>query len=295
MNTETSPVVLFVYNRPSHTRKTIEALQKNSLAPESRLIIYSDAPKDDTATRNVIEVRDYIRSVDGFKNVTVIERDTNWGLSKSIINGVTDITREHGSAIVLEDDIVTSPHFLSFMNEALIFYRHHDAVWHISGWNYPIKSKNPHETFLWRVMNCWGWATWDDRWSFFEKDASRLADEWDTNKIMQFNLDGAQNFWAQIEANNRGEINTWAIFWYATIFEKNGLCLNPAQTLVDNIGHDGLGVHCSDRKTYVDNLNLADSFTFPETFRESNFYLKRIKRHLQPPLIHKIKRHLPWK
>jgi hypothetical protein len=294
LNIETAPIVLFAYNRPLHTRKTVKALQGNKLSHDSRLIIYSDAPKDDSATQGVAEVRNYLRTVNGFKDVAVIERDTNWGLSRSIISGVTEITREYGNAIVLEDDIVTSPHFLKFMNEALDFYRHNDAVWHISGWNYPIESRNPQETFLWRVMNCWGWATWADRWSYFEKDGPRLAREWNNDQIKQFNLDGVHNFWSQVEANNKGDINTWAIFWYATIFKKHGLCLNPSRTLVDNIGHDGYGVHCGNKKSYVDDLNPEDTFNFPKDLYESTHYLKEIKRHLHTPLTHNIKRHLPW-
>jgi len=292
---ELSPIVLFVYSRPWHTRKTIEALLGNDLASGSQLVIYSDAPENDSLVQSVIEVREYIRTVTGFKDVRIIERDTNLGLSNSIIDGVTGVIKEYGKAIVLEDDTVASPHFLKFMNEALEFYRHQGDVWHISGWNYPVESNPPQDTFLWRVMNCWGWATWADRWSSFEKNAPRLIREWSKEDIKRFNLDGVENFWGQVEANSKGQINTWAIFWYATIFERNGLCLNPAQTFIDNIGLDGSGSHCDNKKPYTDDLNQADSFNFPTGMSESEHYLEQVKRCLRTPLTQKIKRHLKWK
>jgi GT2 family glycosyltransferase len=114
-----APIALFVYNRPWHTRQTVEALKKNELASESELFIYSDAPKNGKAKEKVKEVREYIKTIDGFKKVTIIERENNWGLADSIIDGVTKIVNEYGKIIVLEDDLVTSPYFLKFMNEAL--------------------------------------------------------------------------------------------------------------------------------------------------------------------------------
>ena len=114
-----APIVLFVYNRPDHTRQTVEALQKNELAIDSELFIYSDATKNENAEQKVNEVREYIKNINGFKKVTIVEREKNWGLANSIIDGVTKIVNEYGKIIVLEDDLVTSPYFLKFMNWAL--------------------------------------------------------------------------------------------------------------------------------------------------------------------------------
>ncbi len=105
MKHKISPIVLFVYNRPWHTKQTVEALQKNELAIKSELFIYSDAPKNKEAEEKVNEVREYIRAINGFKKVTLIERDKNWGLANSIIDGVTKIVNEYGKIIVLEDDL----------------------------------------------------------------------------------------------------------------------------------------------------------------------------------------------
>lgn len=246
---DVAPIILFVYNRPWHTQQTIKALQNNELSDQSDLIIYSDAPQDHQAHVQVKEVRNYIKTVDGFKSVKIIERDKNLGLAANIIDGVTEVVNQYGNIIVMEDDIVTSPAYLSFMNQALAFYQSENKVWHISGWNYPIETDGLGDAFFWRVMNCWGWATWSDRWEHFEKNPQKLIENWSADKKHHFDLDGSGIFWPQVIANVEGKMNTWAIFWYATLYEKGGLCLNPSQSYVDNIGHDGSGVHCGNVQT----------------------------------------------
>lgn len=255
MNALMAPIVLFVYNRPLHTKQTIRALQDNDCACHSDLIIFSDAEKDDEAILAVKEVRSYIKKVVGFKSVKIIERKRNLGLADSIIDGVTSVVNEYGKIIVMEDDIVTSPAYLSFMNSMLNQYQENDKIWHISGWNYPINMTRNGDIFFWRVMNCWGWATWSDCWRKFDKDAGRLIKDWSPQQKQHFDLGGTGVFWPQVEANARLKINTWAIFWYATIYENNGLCINPCQSYVNNIGHDGSGKHCGENKELQDNHN----------------------------------------
>jgi hypothetical protein len=284
-----APIVLFVFNRPVHTRRTVEALQKNERASESDLFIYADAARTPADEEAVGQVREYIATIDGFKSVTVIAQEHNKGLAASIIDGVTDVVNRYGRVIVLEDDIVTSPYFLQFMNDALDHYENEKKVWHISGWNYPIDGEGIGDVFLWRLMNCWGWATWADRWAHFEKDPQKLIDTMSKDDIYRFNLDGAENFWGHVIANKNGTMNTWAIFWYATIFQKNGLCLNPRQTLVDNIGIDGSGVHCDSHNNFGG--TLADSYdaVFQNDLTENKIALDRVRQ------FYKKRRSLPQK
>lgn len=272
-----APVILFVYNRPWHTQQTVEALQKNELANESELFIYADGAKNEKARDQVSQVRSYIKEVDGFKKVTIVERDKNWGLANSIIDGVTQIVNLHGRIIVMEDDLVTSPYFLKFMNDALEFYKDEKKVWHISGWNYPIEAENLGDVFLWRLMNCWGWATWSDRWNYYEKDTDKIINEFTKEDINRFNLDGAENFFSQVTANKEGKINTWAIYWYVTIFKRDGLCLNPSQTFVENIGHDGSGEHCGKNNAYISNISLKNNNNFIQKLNENVTAVKRIQ------------------
>jgi GT2 family glycosyltransferase len=114
-----APILLFTYNRPSHTRQTLEALLNNKLAKESELFIFSDGYKNDNDKENVLKVRNIIHSIEGFKQVHIIENAYNFGLAKNIIEGVTQVIDKYGKMIALEDDLITSPYFLTFMNEAL--------------------------------------------------------------------------------------------------------------------------------------------------------------------------------
>jgi hypothetical protein len=272
-----APIVLFVYNRPQHTIETVEALLKNKLARESDLIVYCDAPKNIEATHQVTKVREFVKGIKGFGSLKIIEREKNIGLASSIIDGVTSVVNEYGKIIVLEDDLVTSPYFLSFMNKALDHYQNIKEVWHISGWNYPIDTSGINDAFLWRTMNCWGWATWKDRWGYFEKNTESLLDSFSKTEIYKFNLDGKENFWSQVISNHKGKINTWAIYWYATIFKMKGLCLNPSQTFINNIGVDGSGVNCGQIDLYKNNLNTTENVNFTNEIVENILAVERIK------------------
>jgi hypothetical protein len=272
-----APIGLFVYNRFLHTKKTIEALQKNVLAKESDLFVFSDGPKDTESDATIEKIRQYTRGVEGFRSVTLVEHKTNQGLAVSIVTGVTRLCEEYGRVIVVEDDLVTSPLFLTFINAALDYYSREKRVWHISGWNYPIDARGLQEAFFLRVMNCWGWATWADRWQHFQKDPDQLIREWDEGRIQRFNLDGANNFWDQVIRNYQGSMNTWAIFWYATIFENDGLCLNPTKSYVQNIGHDGSGTHCDDTDEFSSPLSVETIEHMPERLIENREAVARIR------------------
>ena len=292
-----APITLFVYNRLWHTQQTIEALQKNELASESELFIYADGVKNEKLDDQVLEVRSYIKEVGGFSKVTIIERDKNWGLAANIIDGVTNVVNQYGKIIVMEDDLVTSPYFLKFMNEALEFYKDEKKIWHISGWNYPIETAGLNNVFLWRLMNCWGWATWANRWEYYEKDVYKTMQEFSKDDIKRFNLDGVEDFFGQATANYEKKINTWAIFWYATIFKQNGLCLNPSQTYVENIGHDGSGIHCGESDSYSNTLsslkNINISCTLSENqlaFQKIQYFYKKQKKSLLVRVINKLSR-----
>lgn len=240
-----APILLFVYNRKDHLIKTIEALKKNELASKSILFIFSDAPRRKKDEAGVNEVRNYINTISGFKNIEIICRKINFGLAKSIIEGVSGIINIHGRVIVLEDDIVVSPSFLNFMNSSLEYYAKNEKVMHISSWSPPgLVSNGNRSYFFSRMMNCWGWATWKESWTCFQKDANSLYKSFSYRDYYRFNLDNSTNLWAQVISNILGNINTWAIFWYASIYRESGLCLNPIKSYSYNIGLDMSGEHC---------------------------------------------------
>ena len=243
---ELAPVALFVYNRPNHTRQTVEALQNNILAPESDLIIFSDGPKDSTESREgVLAVREYLKTVSGFKSVRVVIRDKNNGLANSIITGVTEVINQYGRIVVLEDDMISSKHFLQYMNEALSFYERDEKVISIHAYIYPVKKSLP-ETYFLKGADCWGWATWKRGWDLFESDGQKLLDELKSKKLIkEFNFSGSYPYVQMLQDQIAGRNNSWAIRWYASAFLKNKLTLYPGKSLINNIGFDGSGTHCS--------------------------------------------------
>jgi len=249
-----APIVLFVYNRPWHTRQTLEALSKNALANQSELFVFADGPKisaTEVDLENIKEVRSIVKEQNWCKTVNIIESDTNKGLANSIIEGVTKIVNEYGKIIVLEDDLITSFGFLKFMNDALNVYEYENRVMHISGYMYPVDTQLPQTYFL-NTATCWGWATWARAWKYFESDANVLRDRVDrTNNIRKFNIENGYDFYEHLKANTEKRIHTWAIKWYATIFLNKGFSLHPYPSLTNNIGHDGQGVHCGESDLYT--------------------------------------------
>lgn len=276
-----APIALFVYNRPEHTRRTISYLQKNELANESRLFIFSDAAKTEADALKVEQVRKLIYETTGFKSVKIIERKKNLGLANSIIDGVTQLVNEYGKVIVFEDDLLTSPYTLEYFNEALTRYADEERVMHIGAYMYNLKTNNLPETFFYRAANSWGWATWARSWKNFEPDIDKLIAQFDTEKVRRFSIEGTMNFWKQIKEFKAGKNNSWAIRWYASIFLKDGLTLNPAHSLVNNIGHDGTGVHSNIENMYAVNISQIPVRTFPDVIEENTHAYQAIKAFLK--------------
>ena len=239
-----SPVVLFVYARPNHTQRTVEALMKNELSPKTNLIVYSDGAKSNKDESDVRSVREFIENIQGFKSVKLIQREVNYGLSNNIILGLDECFKLYDSLIILEDDIVVHRDFLNYMNWCLNMYAGNSNIWHISGWSYPIDIKLLPQIFLHSKMNCWGWGTWKKNWEFFEKDPKKIINKWTNTDIYNFNLNDTEDTFNQILANCIGYRSTWAVFWYATIVNNNGLSLYNRSSLVKNIGFDGSGTNC---------------------------------------------------
>lgn len=275
-----APIVLFTYSRPEHIQKTLMALAANTLAARSDLYIFSDAPKDVSAVRAVKEVRAYVHTVSGFASVTIEERPHNFGLADSIIDGVTGVIRNYGRAIILEDDILTSPYFLEYMNTALNRYADTEQVMHIAAHMPSINRNGLPESFFLRQSSCWGWGTWARAWRHFHRHGQEFIKTFTSADIKRFNLGGAYDFWSQLLANQNGSLKTWAVYWYACIFSRNGLCLHPRQSLVQNIGFDGSGENCGD---FGGDASVAETLapkTYPDVLKENKRALRRYRESI---------------
>ena len=252
-----SPILLFVYNRPEHTRRCIESLRRNSLATDSMLYIYTDGAKDETLQPAVDEVRQYIQTINGFKNITIIERSENWGLARNIIDGVTTQVNKYGRVIVLEDDLVVAPYFLQFMNDALDTYQDEPQVGHIQACDFTQDPSLP-DTFLIKWTGSWGWGTWDRAWKHFNPNGKELLQKLEERKLTRiFDFNGKYGFTRMLRRQIEGKNNSWAIRWNASLFLKDILSLNVGRSLVQNEGFDGSGTNCGGGGLYASHLYLS--------------------------------------
>ncbi|RDC57046.1 glycosyltransferase [Pedobacter chinensis] len=275
-----APIALFVYNRPKHTERTIKFLQQNDLANDSRLFIFSDGAKSSNDEEKVAEVRAIINKTDGFKSVKVFERKENAGLANAVIEGVTMLINDYNQVIVFEDDLITSPHTLTYFNDALSRFRNQEKVMHIGAYMYPLKANDLPQSFFYRAATSWGWATWGRAWKNFEPNIDVLLKQFDKKKRSAFSIENKMNFWKQMQEFKKGKNNSWAIRWYASIFLKGGLTLNPAQSLVNNIGHDGTGVHSGINDIYNVIINPKPITQFPDVIEEDKKAYQTIKNFL---------------
>jgi putative methyltransferase (TIGR04325 family) len=297
-----SPVVLFLYNRPNHTKLTLDALAKNVEAIESELFIYCDGLKLGSSEKdkhNVQAVRQIANEENRFKKVNVIYSEQNLGLANSIISGVTYIVNRFGRIIVLEDDIVPSVGFLKFMNEALDLYENEDKVGCIHAWNYDLdSSKFRDTTFFLRGADCWGWATWKSSWSLFNPNGNQLLHEIKNNKLeYSFNRNGTHPFVEMLGDQIKGKNDSWAIRWHASLFLNDKFCLHPVKPIVRNIGLDNSGTHCGDTDLVQDTvdyiklkkINVDENPLFFEIFlrNQKNKSFNRVKKN-------KIKKIIEW-
>jgi hypothetical protein len=290
-----APIALFVYNRPKHTERTLKFLKQNELSAESRLFIFSDGAKTEADEEAVQAVREILKGLDGFKSIEIIERKKNMGLAESVIAGVSRLVKDYGQVIVLEDDLITSPHTLTYFNDALSLYRNQEQVMHIGAYMYHLQNYELPQTFFYRAATSWGWATWDRAWQHFEPNIDVLMNQFSSKQKADFSIDHSMNFWKQMQDYKKGRNNSWAIRWYASIFLKGGLTLNPSQSLVNNIGHDGTGVHSGLNDIYNVIINPKPITAFPEVITENPVAYQAIKHflaHRKGNLWTRLKRYL---
>lgn len=247
-----SPIVIFCYKRKRHLEKLISSLLLNREAENSDLIIFSDGPRNGRDVNEVEEVRQYIRGIKGFKSVRINYRDSNYGLSLSIISGITELFQVYSYLIVLEDDLMVSPFFLRYMNDALIKYEAEESVICIHGYRYPIFRKQQ-KSYMLRGADCWGWGTWRRAWPDLNISTELLLNELvERNLGFHFNYQGGIDYLEMLEQQRDGVIDSWAIKWHAWAFLRNYFTLYPSINLVINTGSDGSGTHKAFDSRFLD-------------------------------------------
>ncbi|MCC7380159.1 MAG: glycosyltransferase [Chitinophagaceae bacterium] len=257
-----APLLIFTFKRLETLKETIAALQKNKLAGDTEVFIFSDGAKKKEDIEIVEEIRKYLETIKGFKKVTIFAKPVNEGLANSIIGGVTKIINEYGSVIILEDDLVTSTNFLVFMNEALHYYENNKQIFSIAGYTPAIKGTKDDVYFTMRGSS-WGWATWKGRWNEVSWEIKNY-DVLEKDNIFrkEFNKMGSDMF-KMLKDQMNGKINSWAIRWVYHQFRVQKYTVFPSVSKVQNIGM-GKGAthtkHSSNR--FTTKLDCSDNFTF---------------------------------
>jgi glycosyltransferase involved in cell wall biosynthesis len=287
-SSELAPVALFVYNRPEHTRRTVESLRANELARRSDLFVFADGAKNEPTASAVREVRKFIHTIDGFKSVTVIERERNLGLAGSVINGVTQLSSTFGRVIVMEDDLLTTPDFLEFMNRALERYEAETKIISVSGFNFALNvpEQYPYDAFCSYRSSSWGWGTWQDRWQTVDWNVTDYASfHADKGRQQLFNR-GGEDLSRMLDLQMAGKIDSWAIRWAYNHFRKGGVALLSTVPIVQNIGLDRSGVHSSPRSARQSELVFGrnSEYRFPHSIELDPCIVAEIQRTCRPSL-----------
>ncbi len=290
-------IVYFTYNRPEYTKISLSALKQNELASKSEIIIFSDGPKSQNEDKNKVEqVRNIIENLTGFKKITLHLRQSNYGLYKNIVEGVTEVLKINKKIIIVEDDCKTSRYFLNFMNDSLNLYENNENVCSINGWFFP-KKNNLQDTFFLMNHTSWGWGTWKRAWDKFNPDTNYLIHEIKKRKmIKKFNLNNCFDYFGMLERRNKKLNESQAIVWKASTFINKMLSLYPSNSFVQNIGFDQSGTHytkydklhghnfLSEKKIIPKKIKVEeniDALRFLEKYYRKNkikFYLNKIKK-----------------
>jgi hypothetical protein len=262
-----APIVLFVYNRPEHTERTLLALKKNKLANESKLFIFSDGPKENASSEQlekIKQVRSICHQQQWCAETTIIEAFKNKGLAKSVIEGVTQIINEYGKVIVLEDDIESDENFLNFMNKGLEHYKSNTKVAGITGFSFD-EDTTLDDYFFLPIASSWSWATWKRVWDNFEISSEKILTEIESKRLTkQFNF-GRYPYAQMLLDQMKGTVDSWAIRFYGSVFLQQQYFLFPRKTLVENIGFDNSGTHCNDNNPFGYRLEQhAIEYNFPQ-------------------------------
>lgn len=306
-----APIVLFVYNRPLHTELTLSTLKKNKLADESILYIYCDGLKENASsetTTQVNEVRKVVKEQQWCKEVIIIESKKNKGLAESIKTGVSEVIKNHGKVIVMEDDLITSPAFLTYMNKALNYYQKRKSVFSISGYNLPATKMAIPEDYEYDVYvslrnGSWGWATWEGRWNQVDWNVANF-EAISKNLPLQdaFNRRG-DDVYPMLQSQQSGKLNIWSIQFTVAHFENHAVSMVPTVSYVDNIGLDGTGENCGPNLSLRNkNLCMNEDIKFLDILYEDKriinaFYSANCnkKRPLWQKIINRVSRILGGK
>lgn len=270
-----APIIVFAYNRPNHLKQTLQALAANSEAIESDLYIFIDGPKNEKGyevNREVVHIAENFAK-GYFRAVNIKNHTQNRGLACSVISGVSEIIEEYGRVIVTEDDAVSAPSYLKFMNQALDYYRGNQSIWSVGGYTIPMQIPQDYQSdvILTQRSSSYAWATWKERWETIDwemKDYRRF--HWNFIERCRFNQWGDDRA-SMLDDQMLGRVNSWAIRFDYAMFKNHMFNVLPTKSLIANIGHDGSGTHSTSA------MNLQNPFKVDLKNAPSSFVLDEVE------------------
>ena len=285
MNKKYAPVAVFVYNRPEHAEKALNALGKAMGASNTDVYVFSDGAKGEKDREAVRETRNVLNKVKQnccFHSFHVTERTQNMGLAVSVITGVSEIINRYGSIIVVEDDLIVQEGLLNFLNEALEYYKQDRRIWSVSGYTIELDvlKRYPKDVYFGYRGSSYAWATWKSRWRMCDWDMRSY--KWFRYNPFQralFNRGGA-GMSGMLDAQMMGSLDSWAIRWYYSQFKKNMYTVFASKSLVECIGYDGSGTHCGKVDFEMEQTlwNKREGFQF-EPFALDKIILKEFYKY----------------
>lgn len=279
--TDFAPIAYFAYKRPDHVIESLESLTRCHGAKSSHLIVFSDAPKRSEDTAGVEEVRKILRSKQWCGEVTIIEREKNYGCAKNIIEGVTEVCDKYGKVIVVEDDLILSQYFLNYMNDGLKKYENEERVMQVSAYMFPLALKSDTDAMFLPLSTSWGWATWKRAWDKFDPDVKKYdLVKSDKKTLYKFDLEGSFPYSKMLDAQLNGEIDSWAIRFHYSMFIADGIALHPKKSLVSNIGFDDSGTHCKKNSLQGQKICDFNVSVFPDGVSIDTYAKKQLFKFL---------------
>jgi hypothetical protein len=290
---ELAPVAIFAYRRPHHTRQLIESLRTNDSYANSPLFVFCDGARGEADRDAVAQTRAIVRELVGSRG-EILEYETNRGLARSILAGVTELCSRYGQVIVLEDDLVLHSGCLDFLNASLRHYVDDDRVCHVNAYRYPLPPVSA--PYFSRLTSSWGWATWQRAWAHFEPDAAKLQSRIRSARLASaLDFGGAFPYFRMLQNQAMGQIDSWAIRWYASNLLRGAVAICPNVSQVNCRGFDNTGVHCGVTSQYevdIGNASLDWPIEISEdifNYRQMQIFLRSTRRTFPQRVVSKLR------
>jgi hypothetical protein len=276
-------VVLFVYNRPEHTRRVLDGLRQNDI---DKLHVFADGPESTDEIGPIESVRDLVHSID-WCETDIIEREENWGLAENTVDGLNRMFTEYDRVVMLEDDDVPSPDFMDYMEACLDKYEDEDRVMSVTGFSIPIELPDDYQydVFFTHRETSWGWGSWKSAWDHYERkpDEMRRQIAENENEVREILEIAGYDLFSNLEKQLEGNSDSWSIWWALAIAEQEGICVNPVESRIKQIGHDGSGVHCSSKEKFdveVGDDPTSQNLNYPPTTTVNEEINRRFKEYI---------------